>query len=335
MVNRLLKANCDVYWLKTPASGEPSWGAGTIWVPASPAARPILERAAKELGIDAHGVESAPAAEAIKLKPIRIGLYDAYGGIIPSGWVRWLFEQYEFPFQVVYPQALDAGDLKSRFDVLVFTDGSYHPPSQGGAPQVDYVHSTPPADLPEQYRGWTGKITEAKTVPQLKQFLEAGGSIVTIGSGNGLAPLLGVPVKNYLTEMGANGKEHPLPPTKFYIPGSLMRATVDNSNPVAYGMPAQVDMFFDKSPVFGLLPNAQQEHTTSVAWFSSRDSLVSGWAWGQQYLDGGTAVVDSSVGSGKVLLMGPEVTFRGQSHATFKMLFNGVYYGSGQSVLLK
>ncbi len=335
LVNRLLKANCDVYWLKTPASEESGWGAGTIWVPASPAARPILERAAKELGVDAHGVEHAPAAEAIKLKPIRIGLYDAYGGIIPSGWVRWLFEQYEFPFQVVYPQTLDAGDLKSRFDVLVFTDGSYHSPSQGGAPSADYVHSTPPADLPEQYRGWTGKITEATTVPQLKQFLEAGGSVVTIGSGNGLAPLLGVPVKSYLTEMGANGKEHPLPPTKFYIPGSLMRATVDTNNPLAYGMPAQVDMFFDRSPVFGLLPNAEQERTTSVAWFSSRESLVSGWAWGQQYLDGGTAAVDSSIGSGKVLLLGPEVTFRGQPHATFKMLFNGVYYGSGQSVLLK
>jgi hypothetical protein len=336
LINRLLKANCDVYWIKTPVSEEPTWGAGTIWVPASPTARPILERAAKELGIDAHGIDHAPAAEAIKLKPIRIGLYDAYGGIIPSGWERWLFEQYEFPFEVVYPQGLDAGNLKSRFDVLVFTDGSYHPPAPAGAAaRADYVHSAPPADLPEQYRGWTGSITTETTVPQLKAFLDAGGSIVTIGSGNGLAPLLGVPVKSYLTEMGANGMEHPLPPTKFYIPGSLIRATVDNTNPIAYGMPSQVDVFFDSSPVFALLPDAQQKHTSPVAWFSGKNLLASGWAWGQQYLDGGIAVVDSSVGTGKVLLMGPEVTFRGQAHATFKMLFNGVYYGSGETIDLK
>ena len=335
VVNRLLKANCTVFWLKKPVSDESSWGAGTIWVPATPAVRPILEQAAKELGVDSHAVARVPSEDAIKLKPVRIGLFDAYGGLIPSGWTRWLFEQYEFPFKVIYPQTLDAGNLKNQFDVLVFTDGSYRAASEGPDPAAAFTHLTPPADLPEQYRGWTGKITEDKTLPQLKEFVGAGGSVITVGSANGMAPLLGVPVKNYLTEMGPNGKERRLPPTKFYIPGSLMRATVDNTDPVAYGMPAEVDMFFDKSPVFGLLPDAQQKHTVSVAWFSSAAPLDSGWAWGQQYLDGGTAVVDSSVGAGKVLLMGPEVTFRGQSHATFKMLFNGVYYGSGTTVALK
>ena len=77
-----------------------------------------------------HAVAKAPAGDALKLKPIRIGLYDSYGGSMPSGWTRWLFEQYEFPFQVVYPATLDAGDLKSKFDVLVFTDGAIR---RGGA----------------------------------------------------------------------------------------------------------------------------------------------------------------------------------------------------------
>ena len=59
----------------------------------------------------------------MKLKPVRIGLWDQYGGSMPSGWVRWLFEQYEFPFDVVYPQTLDAGNLNAKFDVLLFVDG--------------------------------------------------------------------------------------------------------------------------------------------------------------------------------------------------------------------
>ena len=79
---------------------------------------------AKELGVGAVGLASAPAGEAMKLKPIRIGLYDQYGGLMPSGWTRWILEQFEFPFEVVYPQTLDAGDLKSKFDVLVFVDGA-------------------------------------------------------------------------------------------------------------------------------------------------------------------------------------------------------------------
>src|SRR2546428_13746915 len=68
----------------------------------------------------------------MRLKPVRIGLWDQYGGSMPSGWTRWLFEQYEFPFDVVYPQALDAGDLKSKFDVLVFTDGAIRRGNAGG-----------------------------------------------------------------------------------------------------------------------------------------------------------------------------------------------------------
>src|SRR2546428_6671272 len=56
----------------------------------------------------------------MRLKPVRIGLWDQYGGSMPSGWTRWLFEQFEFPFEVVYPKTLDAGNLASKFDVLVF-----------------------------------------------------------------------------------------------------------------------------------------------------------------------------------------------------------------------
>jgi hypothetical protein len=130
IVNRLLKSNCDVYWLnKAQTYRGQDLGTGTIWVPASAETRRILERGASELGVSAYGVPNAPAGEGLKLKPVRIGLYDQYGGLITSGWERWLFEQYEFPFEVVYPQTLDAGDLKSKFDVLVFTTRTFQPPA--------------------------------------------------------------------------------------------------------------------------------------------------------------------------------------------------------------
>ena len=161
--------------------------------------------------------------------------------------------------------------------------------------------------LPAEYRGWLGRITDEKTMPQLKKFVESGGTIVTIGSSTSSAEVFGIPVKNYLTEIGPDGKEHPLPREKFFIPGSLLKVNVDNTNPLAYGMPAQVDVFFDSSPVMKLEPNAELKHTSAVAWFSGPNVLDSGWAWGQQYLDGGTAVAEASVGEGKVVLLGPEV----------------------------
>jgi hypothetical protein len=340
LVNRLLKAHADVYWLKTQEQADGrDLGTGAIWVPVSAVARPVLERGAKELGVAVHAVAKAPAGEALKLKPIRIGLCDQYGGSMPSGWTRWLFEQYEFPFEVVYPPALDAGDLKSKFDVLVLTDGAIRRGGavfgRGGGGGGGMFGAPDPESIPEEYRGRMGRITEDKTVPQLKKFVESGGSLVTIGSSTSVAELFGIPVKNYLTEKGPDGKDRPLPREKFYIPGSLLKTNIDNTNPLAYGMPRQVDVFFDSSPVFRMEPDSELKHTSAVAWFSGTEVLDSGWAWGQQYLDGGTAVVEASVGEGKVMLLGPEVNFRDQPHATYKLLFNGLYYGSAKPAALR
>jgi hypothetical protein len=332
VVNRLLKANCDVYWLTKP---EQNLSPGAIWVPASAPARAVLERAATELGVPVQAAAKAPAGGALKLKPIRIGLYDQYGGIMPSGWTRWIFEQYEFPFQVVYPATLDAGGLNDKFDVLVFTDGAFRRAGGGRGGGGGGFGAANPEDVPEEYRASLGRISEDKTIPQLKSFVDAGGTVVTIGGSTSMAELFGIPVKNYLVEMGAGGVERALPREKFYIPGSLMKATIDNTNPVAYGMPATVDVFFDSSPVFRLEPTAELKHTSPVAWFSGTALLDSGWAWGQQYLDGGTAVAEASVGQGKVVLLGPEVAFRAQPHATFKLLFNSLYYGSAKAAVIR
>jgi hypothetical protein len=338
LINRLLKANAEVYWLKKAAgkADGQDLGTGAIWVPASTAARPVLEKGARDLGVAVHAVAKAPTGDVLKLKPIRIGLYDQYGGSMPSGWTRWLFEQYEFPFEVVYPEALDAGDLKSRFDVLVFTDGAIRRGNAGGRGGGGAAFGAPnPDSIPEEYRKTVGRISDDRTMPQLKKFVESGGSILTIGSSTSIAEVFGLPVKNYLVEKGPDGRERALPGEKFYIPGSLLRANIDNTNPLAYGMPEQVNVFYDNSPVFRLEPSASLKKTWAVGWFSGPEVLESGWAWGQHYLDGGTAIAEATVGEGKVFLLGPEVNFRDQPHGTFKLLFNGLYYGSAKPAVLK
>ena len=336
LTNRLLKANCDVYWMKVPETAEGhDLGTGAIWVPATAAAKPILDRAAHDLGIPVHAVSKAPAGEALKLKPIRIALYDQYGGMMPAGWTRLLFEQYEMPFQTVWPTTLDAGDLKSKFDVLVLVSGAVRGQGGFGGRGGGGGRGGSAEPPPEEYRSWMGSITEDKTLPNLKKFVESGGSIVTIGSSTNLAQMFGLPVKNYLVEKDQNGRDRALPGEKFYIPGSLLRMNVDNTNPLAYGMPKTVDVFFDNSPVFRLEPTVEIQHTSPVGWFTGNNVLDSGWAWGQQYLDGGTAVAEATVGEGKVVLLGPEVNFRDQPHGTYKLLFNGLYYGNSKPAALQ
>ena len=116
-----------------------------------------------------------------------------------------------------------------------------------------------------------------------------------------------------------------LPRERFYVPGSVLEVAVDESQPVAWGMGARADVFFDDSPALRLLPGAAAAGVRRVAWFAGDSSLRSGWAWGQRFLKDGVAGAVADVGRGRLYLFAPEVLFRGQPHGTFKFLFNGIY----------
>jgi len=322
-----------VYWLKTPmnANGK-SYPAGTFYIASKGNTTQMLQTLAKEKGLSFDGTSAKPGGDALKLQPKRIALWDQYGGSMPSGHTRWLFEQFEFPYQVVYPQNLDAGNLSAKYDVIVFQGGAIPPVrSEGQQPQGGrggFNREIDPNTIPEEFRGWLGRVTPEKTIPQLKKFLEDGGTIITVGTSTALAYHLGLPVSNHLVERTPTGQVRELPNDKFYVPGSILRVAVDNTAPVAAGLPNNLDVFFDEDPVFRLEPDAALKGVRPIAWFDSPQSLRSGWAWGQNYLDGGVAVAEANVGKGKLYLFGPEVTFRAQPHGTFKFLFNGIYAGS-------
>jgi hypothetical protein len=333
LTNRLLKAGQPVYWL---AGKTGDVAAGTLWLPYSPKTESLLKTAAKELGINATAVATKPAGAALELHPEKIALYDQYGGLMPSGWIRWLLEQFEFPFAVVYPQTLDAGDLKAKFDDIILSDGALSMANRDGLAGGGGERSRQPKPetIPAEFRPWLGTITREKTIPQLQKFVEDGGSLLTIGSSTSIYTAFHLPFENAVTEM-VKGKEQPVSPDRFYIPGSLMRTKVDTANPVAYGMPSAVDVFFDRSPAFRADPDAALRGVKTIAWYDKGDLLASGWAWGQQYLNDSIAVAEAPIGKGRVLLYGPEVTFRGQPHSTFKFLFNGIMLGAATETVLK
>ncbi|QQS48392.1 MAG: peptidase [Acidobacteriota bacterium] len=322
--NRLMRDGEEIYRAKSAieANGK-SYAPGTIFIPAKATTEKRLEKLATDLGLRFEATPARPSVEMMKLGPVRIGLWDRYGGSMPSGWTRWLLEQFEFPFSVVYPQTLDAGDLASKFDVLIFVTGAIPPVREEGGGRG---RDSEPRNVPEEFRSWLGNVTPTRTIPQLKAFLESGGRILTIGSSTGLAYHLGLPVENALTEMEPHGTERPLPRGKFYIPGSILEVAVDNSHPLAWGMPDRADVFYDNSPVFRIKPEGLIRGVRPVAWFDKSEPLRSGWAWGQKYLENGAAVIEASVGAGKLIMFGPEIAFRAQPHGTFKLLFNGIYY---------
>jgi hypothetical protein len=324
-----------VYWLKKPFSdGGKTYPAGTIYIPAKATTASTLQKLAAQLGLSFDAVAAKPRGEAFQLHPERVGLWERYGGSMESGHIRWLFEQeYQTPYELVYAPTLNAGNLKSQFDVLIFPEGGI--PAEGGRGGRGGRGGSPAERVPEEYRNQVGSVTVAETVPALRRFVEEGGTVVTIGSSTSLAQHFGLPVTSALTETGTDGVERRLPNTKFYVPGSILETSVDNTLPLAYGLPDKVDVFFAGSPAFRLLPEANLKRTRPVAWYASAEPLRSGWAWGQHYLNGAVAIAEADVGEGKVYLFGPEITFRGQPHGTFKFLFNAIQLAGAKSVTLQ
>jgi hypothetical protein len=325
-VNRLLAAKQAVQVVTRPLTvNGVTYPTGSWYVRSGGPTTAILKRLVDEKGLPVGAVSVDPGPT-IPLRPVRVGLWDQYGGSMPSGWTRWMFEQFEFPFQVVYPQRLDAGNLKDQFDVLVFVDGGIPGPAGGAAATASRRFGTEAAeDLPAEFKGMTGRVTVEKTVPQLKAFLEAGGRIVTIGSSTALARHLGLPVENQLVERAADGQVRPLPREKFYVPASLLEVSIDTTATSALGLSSTAIVMFDESPVLKLGPEAGKQGIRTVAWYANGTPLRSGWAWGQSYLSGGVAAAEARVGAGTLYLYAPEITFRSQPHGTYKFLFNAIY----------
>ena len=323
VTNRLLAERQEVYWLTEPYSaGGWNWPAGTIYIPSSRKANAIIEEAAESIGIHFYGLENVPDCNTMKIRAPRIGLWDRYGGSMESGWTRFILEQFEFPFEKIFPKRLDEGNLIKDFDVLVFVDRAI---PAGETRRVSYgrggSESDDEIDIPAEYRDWLGNITSEKTIPQLLSFLDEGGTIIAIGSSTNMAYHAGLPMSNHIVD----GEGEPLARDQYYIPSSILQVRLDNSLPLAWGMKERIDIFFDNSPVFRFKPDAEKMGITPVAWFDSDKPLRSGWAWGQDRLYGGTVMAEAPVGKGKLYLFGPEILFRAQSHGTFKLFFNGLY----------
>ncbi len=347
-VNRLLAAGEDVSWL---ADGP--FGAGTFYVAAKGTTLPILQKAAADLGLTFEGTATPPPATAAKLHTLRIGLVDHYGGGMPTGWTRLIFKDFEFPYveerDDVFGPDINAGNLRAKYDVLVFNNeslggggggrggggrgaggGDATPDAEtgrgggrGAAARAPEDDRPAPQPLPDKYTRRQGAIN-ADGMKALKQFVDDGGTVIAIGSSTTSAvQVFNLPLANHL--VGADGA--PLPRTDYYVPGSLLRVTLDTHAPVTTGVPGQVDVFFDNDPVWR--PTASAGSAVHVVGsFADAHPLHSGWAWGQEHLDKGVVMADSAVGKGHVFLFSNELLFRAQPHGNFMLFFNALYLSS-------
>lgn len=320
-VNRVLARGGQVFWLEeTFDAGGASFAPGGFFIPTAAATRSELEEWAAHLGISFHGVAAAPEA-AFELTRARVGLWDRYGGSMPSGWIRYVLEDFEFDFEVVYPPDIDAGSLDERFDVIILPDGAL---GGGGFGRFDGPGEDFLVTLPDSLRGRVGSLTPETSTPALREFIEDGGAVVAIGTSTRLGQQFGLPLTSFLVDENGDALRR----DEYFTPGSIHDVRIEHGSPVTHGLGDRVLVLHSHSPVYQIEDGAA--NVRRLAWYDSPQPLVSGWAWGQENLEGGTSMIEADIGAGKLFLFGPKITFRSQPHGTFPLLFNGIHYGAAK-----
>lgn len=318
VVNSMLAQGAKIKRTEVAVDDVP---AGSFFIPAKYST--TLTASIAQLGVQPVPARSVPN-DVVDVTPARVALFDQYGGSMPSGWVRWILEQYKFDHvSVVYPTDIDTGGLREKYDVLLFV-GSGIPGVGAGrsayrGPRID------PALVPQKYQHMLGSLTAEKSIPVLQQFMDDGGVVFTIGASTALAYHLGLPVENLLTETNDQGRVVPLSGSKFYAPGSIHQVYADTTAQISWGMPSLVDVMSSNSPVFSFTEQASAAGLHKIAWYGEQNPLRSGWIWGSDYLKNGVVAFSAPVGKGMLYAFGPEITFRSQPHGTFKWLFNTLY----------
>ncbi len=305
-VNRLLKGGADVFWSEQAfTAGGQNYPAGTIVVSGKGPVQAQVAAVAKDLSLPVRAVPGVTGS-GYKLKPIRVALYNPWGGSMDEGWCRWLLEQYEFPFTEVRNADIKAGSLKSKFDVVLLADQAMD----------GIIKGIDASRIPAEYAGGIGD----QGVVALKEFVNAGGTLVTVGA-SGALPIkqFGLPVRDTLEGV----KED-----VFFCPGSILAIDVDANHPAAFGMEARANAFFVRNSAYEITPSFGQNQPRIIVKYAEKDVLKSGWILGEKLLNNKAAVVDVPVGKGHVVLLGFKAQQRAEPHGTFKLLFNSLYFGS-------
>ncbi|MES2177398.1 MAG: M14 metallopeptidase family protein [Gemmatimonadota bacterium] len=269
------------------------------------------------MGFDVAFVPDAVTVDATPLAPVaqtpwiasgltnnrgrRIAIFQNYSPSMDEGWTRWVFDQYKIPFTVITSRDIKAGNLSSKFDVVLLPDQ-----------QANAIARGPNGAAPDSLKGGVGEAGAAA----LASFVEAGGTLVAFNEASNYAiESLKLPVTNVLAGIRSND---------FYAPGSLLKVEIDRGSPLAAGYAAPAPaVWFEGSPAFDVT-DASAASVVARYPAAGTDPLLSGWLLGAPKLAGKAAMVDVKRGKGHVVLFGFRPQYRAQTMATLPLLWNAL-----------
>jgi zinc carboxypeptidase len=288
----------------------------------SPADVAAVKAAVEELGLTAAHFSTAPSVATHDGDVPRVAIYTPWNGTQEIGWVRFTFDKFAIPFDLIYKERVKKGNLRADYDVIVMptqTAGRaavFAPPA---ARPVPYVKS-------DKYKflgmyGSSDDITGgfgAEGVDAFQQFLNGGGTLITMGN-----------AVRFPTEFGlartvdASGSTS----NTFYAPRPIVNAEVLRlDHPVFYGY---TDKIMPIKYLGGPLMTVGQPDQSNVLarYVGGEAAVLSGLMRGADEIRDRPFAVDVPAGTGgkgRVVLFANNPIYRWQNHGEFNLVFNSI-----------
>ena len=232
---------------------------------------------------------------------VRLGLYKSWAPSMDEGWTRWIFDTWQIPYETLTDSIVRAAGLSEHYDAIVLPDQSPR----------EFMEGLSPRRYPARYTGGLGQ----QGMQALRDFVDNGGTLIAFNNASDFAiGALELPVTDALAG---------LPPREFYAPGSIFRMRLDTTHPLAQGMEEESIAWFEGGDAFEA---SDPTRVRVIGRFPDNpaDVLLSGWVLGASHVAGKAAVVEVKRGRGRVILFGFRPQYRGQSQATYPLLFNAI-----------
>lgn len=302
---------------KAYKAGDTELPAGSMLVESSPRVKSEIEK----LGLRAVALKSEPNVPKHALDLPRLAVFSTWGATQNVGWVRYAFDHFEVPYDLIYKERVRQGHLRDSYDVILI-------PDQGRGSAKALVFDIEPKGKPLDYKksaefpslGMYGESDDISGgmglvgVEELARFVHDGGVLITLGTASFLPADFGI--------TRTVDASHTSP--QFYAPGPIVdMEIVKPEHPVFYGYSEKMTpVRYAGGP---LLRVSHEDRKWILARYPGTDkSVLSGLMKGVAETKNKPAILDVPVGSGRVLIFATNPCYRWQNMGEFNMLVNSI-----------
>jgi hypothetical protein len=295
--------------------------AGSFVITSSPdfaAARAAVE----QLGLTAGLLSSVPNVAMHDADVPRIAMYSSWSGTQEIGWVRFTFDKFGIPYDLIYKERVKKGDLRNSYDVIVMPTQTatrqsvFQPPAARPVPYMKdpkYRFLGMYGESPDITGGMGGEGVDA-----FAKFLDAGGTLIAMGDAVRFPADLGL--ARTVDASATTSRE-------FYAPRPIVNAEILRlDHPIFYGYSERtMPIKYLGGPLMSV--GSPDQQGVLARYVGGESSVLSGLMKGADEIRQRPFAIDvpgGYSGKGRVVLFSNNPIYRWQNHGEFNMVFNAV-----------